>query len=88
MKGSHCKDIISLHTMTNFTLRNSTETEFFQRGKVLARLADAGIPLSDGHAHSFEDPGKLSCTLTNGGAGSDLAPLLVSCEAKRHGKKS
>ena len=74
--------------MTNFTLRISTETEFFRRGKVLARLADAGIPLSEEHTHSVEDPEKLSCTLTNGGAGTDLAPLLVSCEAKRYGKKS
>ena len=88
MKGSHRKGIISLHTTTYFTLRISTETEFFRRGKVLARLADAGIPLSEEHAHSVKDPEKLSCTLTNGGVGTDLALLLVSCEAKRHGKKS
>ncbi|PIQ51954.1 MAG: hypothetical protein COW02_12055 [Comamonadaceae bacterium CG12_big_fil_rev_8_21_14_0_65_59_15] len=70
--------------MTNFTLRNSTETEFFQRGKVLARFADAGKPLFEYRANSFEYPAHLSCNSKVVSVDTDLTTLVVSCETNRN----
>lgn len=50
--------------MKNVTLKAGTEQEFFQRGKRLARLADAGGPLPEERTVSFEDPAELLRLLT------------------------
>ena len=50
--------------MKNVTLKVGNEQEFFRRGKVLARLADAGQPLPEERTVSFEDPADLLRLLT------------------------
>ena len=40
------------------------EQDFFRRGKVLARLADAGQPMPEERTVSFEDPADLLRLLT------------------------
>ena len=50
--------------MKNITLKAGTEQDFFQRGKTLARLADAGKQLPEERTVSFEDPGELLRLLT------------------------
>lgn len=50
--------------MKNITLKAGTEQDFFQRGKTLARLADAGESLPEERTVSFEDPAELLRLLT------------------------
>jgi predicted transcriptional regulator len=50
--------------MKNVTLKASNEQDFFRRGKVLARLADAGQPMPEERTVSFEDPADLLRLLT------------------------
>jgi predicted transcriptional regulator len=50
--------------MKNVTLNVGNEQEFFRRGKVLARLADAGQPMPEERTVSFEDPADLLRLLT------------------------
>ena len=50
--------------MKNIILKAGTEQDFFQRGKTLARLADAGKPLPEERTVSFEDPAELLRLLT------------------------
>ncbi|OIP15558.1 MAG: MarR family transcriptional regulator [Comamonadaceae bacterium CG_4_9_14_3_um_filter_60_33] len=50
--------------MKNITLKSGNEQEFFRRGRVLARLADAGQPLPEERTVSFEDPADLLRLLT------------------------
>ena len=50
--------------MKNVTLKAANEQDFFRRGKVLARLADAGQPMPEERTVSFEDPADLLRLLT------------------------
>lgn len=50
--------------MKNVTLKAGNEQDFFRRGRVLARLADAGQPLPEERTISFEDPADLLRLLT------------------------
>ena len=50
--------------MKNVTLKAGNEQDFFSRGKVLARLADAGQPMPEERTVSFEDPADLLRLLT------------------------
>ena len=50
--------------MKNVTLKAGNEQDFFRRGKVLARLADAGQPMQEERTVSFEDPADLLRLLT------------------------
>ena len=50
--------------MKNVTLKAGNEQDFFRRGKVLARLADAGQPIPEERTVSFEDPADLLRLLT------------------------
>lgn len=50
--------------MKNVILRAGNEQVFFQRGKALARLADAGKQLPEERTVSFEDPAELLGLLT------------------------
>ena len=50
--------------MKNVTLKAGNEQDFFRRGKVLARLADAGQPMLEERTVSFEDPADLLRLLT------------------------
>ena len=50
--------------MKNVTLKAGNEQDFFRRGKVLARLADAGQPMPEARTVSFEDPADLLRLLT------------------------
>ncbi len=50
--------------MKTVILKASNEQDFFHRGKVLARLADAGAPLPEERTVSFEDPADLLRLLT------------------------
>ena len=50
--------------MKNVTLKAANEQDFFRRGKVLARLADAGQPMLEERTVSFEDPADLLRLLT------------------------
>lgn len=50
--------------MKNIILKAGTEQDFFQRGKTLARLADAGKLLPEERTVSFEDPAELLRLLT------------------------
>jgi predicted transcriptional regulator len=50
--------------MKNVTLKTGYEQDFFGRGKVLARLADAGQPMPEERTVSFEDPADLLRLLT------------------------
>ena len=50
--------------MKNVTLKAGNEQDFFGRGKVLARLADAGHPMPEERTVSFEDPADLLRLLT------------------------
>jgi predicted transcriptional regulator len=50
--------------MKNVILKAGTEHDFFQRGKVLARLTDTGQPLPEECTVSFEDPAELLRLLT------------------------
>ena len=50
--------------MKNVTLKAADEQDFFRRGKVLARLADAGQPMPEERTVSFEDPADLLRLLT------------------------
>lgn len=50
--------------MKNVTLKAGNEQDFFRRGKVLARLADAGQPMPEERTVSFEDPADLLRLLT------------------------
>ena len=50
--------------MKNITLKAGNEQDFFRRGKVLARLADAGQPMPEERTVSFEDPADLLRLLT------------------------
>ncbi len=45
-----------------------TEQEFFQRGKMLARLANQGEPLPEERTVSFEDPSEIQRLLMASGA--------------------
>jgi hypothetical protein len=79
------KSIISSHTMTNSNLRTGTETEFFRRGKDLARLADSGKQLSQNEVESFDHPPRLSWAIVDGDdTDLDTLSVSVSCEANRH----
>lgn len=46
------------------TIRQETPEEFFQRGKGIARQADAGQPLAAERIIAFEDPSDLARFLT------------------------
>jgi predicted transcriptional regulator len=50
--------------MKNVTLKAGNEQDFFRRGKILARLADAGQPLPEERTVCFEDPADLLRLLT------------------------
>ena len=50
--------------MKNVTLKAGNEQDFFRRGKVLARLADAGQPIPEERTVSFEHPADLLRLLT------------------------
>ena len=50
--------------MTIVVLKTATEAEFFERGRALARLADAAEPLPEEHTVSFEEPADLLRLLT------------------------
>jgi predicted transcriptional regulator len=50
--------------MKNVTLKAGNDQDFFRRGKVLARLADAGQPIPEERTVSFEDPADLLRLLT------------------------
>ena len=50
--------------MTIVVLKTATEAEFFGRGRALARLADAAMPLPEEHTVSFEEPADLLRLLT------------------------
>jgi len=50
--------------MKNVTLKAGNEQDFFRRGRVLARLADAGQLLPEERTISFEDPADLLRLLT------------------------
>ncbi len=50
--------------MKNVTLKAGSEQDFFRRGKALARLADAGLPMPEERTVSFEDPADLLRLLT------------------------
>ena len=50
--------------MKSVTLKAANEQDFFGRGKVLARLADAGQPMPEERTVSFEDPADLLRLLT------------------------
>ena len=50
--------------MKNVTLKAGNEQDFFRRGKVLARLADAGRPMPKERTVSFEDPADMLRLLT------------------------
>ena len=41
--------------MTIAVLKTATEEEFFERGRALARLADAAEPIPEEHIVSFEE---------------------------------
>ena len=60
--------------MKNLTLKSGNEQEFFRRGKVLARLADADQPISEERRISFEDPADL-LRLQTARAGSTAARM-------------
>ena len=45
--------------MKNVTLKAGNEQDFFRRGRVLARMADAGQPVPEERTVSFEDPADL-----------------------------
>ncbi len=50
--------------MKNFILKAGNEQDFFQRGKALAKLVDAGKKLPEERTLSFEDPADLLRLLT------------------------
>lgn len=50
--------------MKNVTVKAGNEQDFFRRGKVLARMADAGQPMPEERTVSFEDPADLLRLLT------------------------
>ena len=50
--------------MKNVTLKAGNEQDFFRRGRLLARLADAGLALPEERTVSFEDPADLLRLLT------------------------
>lgn len=50
--------------MKTLTLKTGTDTDFFKRGKVLAKLADKGGKLPEESIVSFEDPADLLHLLT------------------------
>jgi predicted transcriptional regulator len=50
--------------MKNVTLKAGSEQDFFRRGRLLARLADAGQQLPEERTVSFEDPADLLRLLT------------------------
>jgi len=50
--------------MKNIILKAGNENDFFQRGRELARLADAGKALPEERTISFEDPAELLRLLT------------------------
>ncbi|MFM1991340.1 MAG: hypothetical protein RJA99_4297 [Pseudomonadota bacterium] len=45
--------------MKQMLIRLADERDFFQRGREIARRADAGQPLASAHVISFEDPHEL-----------------------------
>jgi predicted transcriptional regulator len=50
--------------MKNVTLKAGNEQDFFRRGKLLARMADAGQPMPEERTVSFENPSDLLRLLT------------------------
>ncbi len=50
--------------MKTVVLKAAAEQEFFQRGRALARMADAIEPLPEEHTVSFEEPSELLKLLT------------------------
>jgi len=50
--------------MKKFTIKTGTESDFFKRGKTLAKLADQGIKLPAETVVSFEDSADLLRLLT------------------------
>lgn len=50
--------------MTQITIKTGTESDFFQRGRQLARVADMGEPLPVEHIISFEDPADVMKLIT------------------------
>lgn len=50
--------------MKNVTIKAGNEQDFFRRGKVLARMADAGQLMPEERTVSFEDPADLLRLLT------------------------
>ena len=50
--------------MKKFTIKTGTATDFFRRGKLLAKLADAGKELPNEAIVSFEDSADLLRLLT------------------------
>ncbi len=45
--------------MKTLTIKPESETEFFHRGRVIAKLADAGSTLPEHCVISFDDPSEL-----------------------------
>lgn len=50
--------------MTKLTIKTSTEEEFFQRGRQLAKAADRGEQLPNKRIISFEDPADVIKLIT------------------------
>lgn len=50
--------------MSRLTLQTGNEAEFFQRGRQLAAMADAGTPLPEESTLSFEDPAEITRLMT------------------------
>lgn len=52
--------------MSKLIVKTATETDFFQRGKKIAKRADQGKRLPDERVISFEDPAEVLALLTQG----------------------
>ena len=50
--------------MKSVILKAGTEQDFFQRGKTLARMTGADLPLPEERTVSFEDPAELLRLMT------------------------
>ena len=52
-------EIHKISNMKTMTIKPELETEFFNRGRVIAKLADAGSTLPEHCVISFYDPSEL-----------------------------
>ena len=49
------RGVIEKTEMTRVMVKTATEEEFFERGRLLARLVDAAEPIPEEHTLSFEE---------------------------------